>query len=339
MVSMKDISIICEVSVATVSKALNNQSDISEATKEHIRTVAKEMGYLPNSSARALKTNKSYDIGVLFVDEAKSGLRHDYFASVLDSFKTMAEERGYDITFINSNKGIAGANRMTYLEHSRYRGFDGVVIVCVNFDDPEVIELVQSDLPVVTIDHLFNDRISVFSNNAKGINDLISYIYEQGHRKIAYIHGADSAVTRNRLASLYNMAEELGLDIPKEYVVQGQYRDVSTAVEMTNKLLDLNNPPTCIIYSDDFAAIGGMNAIKARNLRIPEDISIAGYDGINIASQIEPHLTTIYQDTFRMGQIAAEKLINLIEKPKSTIMEHIIVDGELILGKSVGRIK
>ncbi len=168
---------------------------------------------------------------------------------------------------------------------------------------------------------------------------MISYIYKQGHRKIAYIHGADSAVTRNRLASFYNMAEELELDIPKEYILQGQYRDVSTAVEMTNKLLDLQDPPTCIVYSDDFAAIGGMNAIKGRNLRIPEDISIAGYDGINIASQIEPHLTTIYQDTTRMGKIAAEKLVNLIEKPKSTIMEHIVVEGELVQGKSVGKIK
>ncbi len=336
MVSMKDISAACGVSISTVSKALSDRSDIGEATKEHIRTIAKEMGYFPNSSARALKTNKSYDLGVLFVDEARSGLTHDYFASVLDSFKVTAEEQGYDITFINCNKAREGC--MSYLEHSKYRGVDGVVIACVKFDDPEVIELVQSDLPVVTIDHVFNDRMAIQSNNIKGMQELVTYIHEQGHRKIAYIHGKDSAVTRGRLTSFYKTAEELEIEIPHEYVIEGEYRELTSAVEFTNQLLELENPPTCIIYPDDFAAIGGMNAIKNKNLNIPEDISIAGYDGINIASQIEPKLTTIHQGTKEMGRLAAERLINLIEKPKSTLMEHIVVEGTLVEGKSVRKI-
>ena len=104
MVSMKDISIACGVSVATVSKALNDHSDIGEETKNRIRKVAKEMGYYPNSMARALKTNRTYNIGVLFVDDAQSGLTHDFFSYVLDSFKRTVEESGYDITFINSSK-------------------------------------------------------------------------------------------------------------------------------------------------------------------------------------------------------------------------------------------
>ena len=91
MVSIKDISIRCGVSVATVSKALNNHSDISETTKNHVLSVAKEMGYYPNLFARALKTNRTYNIGVLFIDEAQSGLTHEYFANVLDSFKVEAE--------------------------------------------------------------------------------------------------------------------------------------------------------------------------------------------------------------------------------------------------------
>ena len=99
MVSMKDIAKTCGVSVATVSKALNNQKDIGEETKNHIRAVAREMGYFPNSSARALKTNRTYNIGVLFADEAQSGLTHDFFSAILDSFKRTVESRGYDITF------------------------------------------------------------------------------------------------------------------------------------------------------------------------------------------------------------------------------------------------
>ena len=336
MVSMKDIAAACEVSVATVSKALNDHNDIGEATKLHIKEKAKEMGYFPNSSARALKTNRSYNLGVLFVDEAQSGLTHDYFASVLDSFKVTVEKRGYDLTFINGSKERPG--RMSYLEHSRYRGVDGVIIACVQFDDPEVIELVQSDIPVVTVDHLFNERLAVMSDNIKGIKELVTYIKEQGHTKIAYIHGKNSTVTRNRLSSFYKTVEELGLTIPEEYIVEGRYRDVEMAMEKTKQLLELPEPPTCIIYPDDFAAIGGMNTIKNSGLRIPEDISIAGFDGINIASQIDPKLATVKQDTKMMGKVAAKKLISLIEKPKSTIIEHVIINGELVEGKSVQKL-
>ena len=250
MASLKDISKICGVSVATVSKALNDHKDIGEETKANIRRVAKEMGYSPNLSARALKTNRTYGIGVLFVDEAQSGLTHDYFSSVLDSFKRTAEKSGYDITFINSCKNRP--DRMSYLEHSRYRGFDGVVLACIDFADPEVIELVQSSIPVVTIDYLFNNRIAIMSDNVTGMKELLEYIYSRGHRKIAYIHGAMSAVTSGRLSSFYRTAERLGLQIPDEYIREAAYRDTATTYRVTNELLDLPDPPTCIIYPDDF---------------------------------------------------------------------------------------
>jgi LacI family transcriptional regulator/LacI family purine nucleotide synthesis repressor len=100
----------------------------------------------------------------------------------------------------------------------------------------------------------------------------------------------------------------------------------------------LHNPPSCIVYSDDFAAVGGMNTIKSRGLRIPEDISIAGFDGITIASQLEPKLTTYKQDTISIGTKAAQKLINIIENPKATPISQYIMDGELIKGASVGRV-
>lgn len=336
MVSMKDISVACGVSIATVSKALNDHRDIGEETKEHIRQVAKELGYSPNSAARTLKTNRTYNLGVVFSHDDESGLTHDFFTEVLDSFKTTAEQRGYDITFINSRK--SRAHRMSYLEHSRYRHFDGVAIICANFSDPEVEELVKSEIPVVTVDHVYNDRIAVVSDNIKGMRDLLTYIYSQGHRRIAYIHGSDSSVTKIRLASFYRTAEELGLVIPDAYVVEGAYRDTALAYQMTERLLELKEPPTCICYPDDFSAFGGINAIKERGLSIPRDISVAGYDGIRIGRHIEPHLTSLAQDTRRIGRATAEKLMSLIEAPRSTTVEMVVVEGEVFRGQSVGRI-
>lgn len=195
MASIKDIAKACGVSVATVSKALNGHNDISQATKEKVREAARQMGYMPNSAARALKTNRTYNLGVLFVDEAQSGLTHEFFAAVLDSFKRHAESRGYDITFINHN---IGHGHSSYLEHCRYRGVDGVIAACVQFDDPEVVELAYSNLPLVTVDHVFNNRAAVLSDNVDGIRQLVDQLTALGHERIAYITGEQhSAVTQN----------------------------------------------------------------------------------------------------------------------------------------------
>lgn len=335
MVSMKDIAKRCNVSVATVSKALNGYSDIGEAKRIEIQRVADELGYLPNSSARALKTKRTYNLGILFADKARSGLTHDYFAAIMESFKVTAEAKGYDITFANCNLPGRGMN---YYEHCRYRGLDGVVIACIDFYAPEAQELIRSKLPVVTIDHVFDGRISVVSDNVKGMRDLAQYVCEQGHRRIAYIHGKDSSTTRGRLGSFYRTMEEYGIEIPDEYVREAAYRDTNATEQITRELLDLPCPPTCILYPDDFSAIGGINAIRERGLRIPEDISIAGYDGITLSKILEPRLTTIQQDTRTIGKRAAEELIRLIECPKTTLVQSIVVEGELLPGHSVGKV-
>lgn len=337
MVSMKDISKACGVSVATVSKALNDHSDIGEATKQHIKQVAREMGYTPNLSARALKTNKTYSIGVLFVDEANNGLTHDYFASVLDSFKRMMEKHCYDITFINGSKNRK--DQMTYLEHCRCRRFDGIAIACIDFNDPEVTELLESEIPVITIDHPFKNRIAINSDNENGMRELVDYVYHRGHRKIAYVHGAPSNVTTIRLQSFLQTMKEFGLRVPSEYLCEAPYRNVYACHQITKKLLKLKEPPTCILYPDDFAALGGMQAIQEMGLHIPEDVSVAGYDGIPLAKHLTPQLTTVQQDVEQIGVMAARELIGLIERPKQVVIEQLTIPGHLVEGQSVARIK
>ncbi|MBR3366361.1 MAG: LacI family DNA-binding transcriptional regulator [Lachnospiraceae bacterium] len=333
MVSMKDLAAACNVSIATVSKALNDQKDVSPKTKEMIRQKARELGYYPNSAAKALKTNRSHNIGVLFVDDSQSGLTHDFFAHVLDSFKRTIEQHDYDMTMVNCS--TSHSRSMSYLERTKYRGFDGVAIACIDFRDPQVLELVHSKVPVVTIDYIFNDRIAVVSDNVKGMKELLTYVWKMGHRKIAYIHGSDSSVTQARLSSFYTTAAQLGLKIPEAYVREAAYRSTEAACAETRRLLSMPDPPTCILYPDDFACFGGMNAIREMGLRIPEDISIAGYDGISLGRHIEPKLTTIRQDTERIGACAAEQLISLIERPRATIIRPITIEGTLYEGNTV----
>ena len=330
MVSMKDIARRCGVSVATVSKALNGQADIGEETRSRIRAVAEEMGYMTNSAARALKTNRTYNLGVLFVDERRSGLAHEYFSSVLESFKVEAEKHGYDITFINHN---VGGKPTSYLQHCLYRGVDGVVIACVDFNDPRVRELVDSGIPLVTIDHVFNNRLAVVSDNVGGLEELVRYVYSKGHRKIAFLHGERTAVTENRLTGFYRACEALGLEIPEEYVRECVYHDPDCCAQATRELLALPERPTCILFPDDYSYIGGLNVLTEAGLKVPEDISAVGYDGIHLAKVLG--LTTFSQDTKALGSTAADRLISLIERPKTTLTDRIMIPGALLEGTSV----
>lgn len=332
MASLKDIARELGVSTATVSKALNDLPDISEETKQLVKEKAKEMGYFPNLAARALKTHRSYNIGVLCVDDKNSALTHPFFSRVLESLKSEAEALGYDITFIGQR---LGKENMSYVEHCRYRGVDGVVVACVDFSKPEVIELISSGLPVVTIDHIFSNAASVVSDNAEGFTELMEYIISMGHRKIAYIHGRDSAVTKERMVNFYRSMERHGIPVEEDCVVQGEYTDPVAAAKATKKLLRLKNPPTCIIYTDDYACIGGMGAIEEAGLSIPDDISVAGYDGIPMSEVVKPRLTTVRQDTEQIGKRTVRKLVALIEKPKTTGVESQCVPVVLEKGKSI----
>ncbi len=335
MVSLKDVAHRCGVSVATVSKALNGQPDVGEATKERVRRAAEELGYMANAAARALKTNRTYNIGILYSDLSNLGFLHEYFASALTSLRQEAERLGYDTTFISDS---IGRQSTSYLQHALYRGVDGVAIICADFRSPMVQELVYSELPTVSLDHVFNNRAAVLSDNMNGVEELVRYVYGMGHRRIAYIHGNRTAVTERRLTGFYRACEELGIVVPREYIVESNYHEPLICHEATRKLLALPERPTCIFFPDDYAYIGGGNAILEAGLRIPEDISAVGYDGIHMAKMVRPRLTTWQQNTAEIGRIAASRLIEHIEHPRTTLPEHVEVRGSLLEGETVKRL-
>lgn len=335
MVTIRMIAKRCGCSTATVSKALNGAPDVSAETAERIRAAASEMGYMPNAAARALKTSRSYNFGVLFEDATNSGLTHEFFSRILNSFKHRAEELGYDISFISDR---LGGRDISYAEHARSRNCDGVLIASIEYTDPGVLELVNSGIPVVTIDYVFDHCGSVLSDNLQGVRDLVTYVHSLGHRKIAFIHGEDTAVTRIRVASFYRTCRELGLQIPDEYVVTGFYHDPATSGHATEQLLALKNPPTCILYPDDISYIGGMNTLERLGLSVPDDICTAGYDGTRVSQLLRPRLTTLEQDADLMGISAAEELARAVEEGKLYIPGRISVPGKVLPGGTVKNI-
>ncbi|MCR4782233.1 MAG: LacI family transcriptional regulator [Lachnospiraceae bacterium] len=331
MVTIKDISKECGVSPATVSKALNGYGDVAKDTVARVMETAKRLHYMPNAAARALKTSTSHSIGVIFQDDTdiEGGLTHEYFSVILNNAKIEAESRGYDITFINRNFGDS------YLEHCRYRNFDGVLVVCADFTAKDMFDLAGSDFPLVSIDFSYDSRSNVMSDNVSGTYSLVKYLVSKGHRRIAFIHGEDTSVTKKRLTGFYKAMDEEGIDVPDEYVIEGIYHDPKSGGLGTRKLLGLPHRPTAIMYSDDISFLGGRTEIVRHGLSIPDDISVVGYDGIKLASMLRPELTTYNQDAKKIGRLSMAKLIDQIENKKTCEIESILVKGELYRGNTV----
>ncbi|MCR5067088.1 MAG: LacI family transcriptional regulator [Erysipelotrichaceae bacterium] len=329
---MKDIAEKCGVSVATVSKALADKKDIPLATREKIKRAAEEMGYMLNSSARSLKTNRTNIIGVLYADKGSIGLAHEYFSEILESFRWTAEKYGYDITFISNH--FAGMTS-TYPKHCKYRNFDGVAIIMADFSSPQIRELVNSDIPSVTIDFNYDNCSSIVSDNTSGLRQLVTYAASLGHKKIAFIHGEPTDVTKKRLDGFYNSCRELGISINDDYVVQGKYHDIDESERLAKRILAMDDKPTCIIFPDDYSLIGTLARFRENGDDSLENLSVMGYDGIKMARFVG--ITTYRQNTEVLGQLACRKLIDAIENPDS-IRERSVVEGELIKGRTVRKI-
>ncbi len=332
MVTITDIAKACGVSRAAVSKALNGAPDISPKTAERIREQARTLGYLPNAAARALKVGRSYNIGVLFSDPTGSGITHEYFSQILESVKAEAERHGYDITFISKD---LGAMSMDFYEHAKYRSCDGVVIASADFQDPAIIRLAQSEIPTVTLDYTFDSRTSILSDNIRGMEALVRFVYERGHRRLAFIHGEMTSVTQKRVASFKKTCASLGITVPADFIRPAVYHDPRSSGLATRALLALPEQPTCIFYPDDLSFLGGMSELERHGISIPKDMSVVGYDGIPLSQILRPRLSTYRQGAERMGCEAARLLIEQIEHPDTWLPQSITVEGELLEGDTV----
>jgi LacI family transcriptional regulator len=333
MVTIKDVSKRCGYSVTTVSKALNDYSDISDATKQKILDLCDEMGYVPNLSARSLVSKKTYTIGVIFEEITGVGLQHPLFSKILESFKTRVELEGYDVMLLSRS---IGTQHGSYLEHSIRKQVEGVFILCSDFQSDEIVKLCKSPIPVSVIDYSFAGVSNITSNNKRGVFQAVKHLYDLGHRKIGNIYGGTYLeIGRRRKEYFEDAMKKLNLTVQEEYMVSGEFFSKEDGYKAMNVLLELKNPPTAIFCASDMIAIGAMQAIKEAGLSVPEDFSLVGFDGIDIGQLLSPRLTTIRQDSRKMGQLSANQLLQMIgEKSHHQLNETITVDTFLISGET-----
>ena len=331
MVRLKDIAEVCGVSIATVSRALNGLTSDSKERTAFIRQTARDMGYYPNAAAKTLKTCRSNNIGILYEEQ----MNHEYFSSLLDALRSEAEKQGYDLTLIGRTDGQNGDS---YYDHARRRNLDGVVVIQADFDSANVIRLAGSDMPSVVIDHVYEGCDCVSSDNRASMERIVRAAYGKGHRRIAVITGQPGAVSRERLAGFYKVCAELGIRVPEGFVREGLFHDPEGCSEIVHELLQGEEKPTCILCPDDYSCLGALWDLKAEGVRIPEEVSLVGYDGIRMTRMIRPVLTTYRQDAESIAREAVQQLAEAIEKPEEHKARQITVEGMMLEGDTLGEI-
>ena len=312
--TIKDVAERAGVSIATVSRALNDKSDVRGSTRERVREVAREVGYSPDPAARSLAGQTTRLVAIIVGDNAgHRDLSLIFFGRVLTAISRRLSESGYDPLLLPPDD--------MGFDH----GVDAAILIGVDADDRLVRELGAREVPLVGVDVRCRGRSAyVGSNHADGVRLALGHLHALGHRRIAHLAGAtNTSAGAERLEAFRREAATLGLEIPEELIRRADFSSASGYRE-TCALLALDERPTAIVAASDLMALAALQAIRDGGLQPGHDIAVVGFDDLEAAALAYPPLTTIRQDRRELGTLAASRAIELIEDPEATPPDTIL---------------
>ncbi|WP_182534993.1 LacI family DNA-binding transcriptional regulator [Fontibacillus panacisegetis] len=333
--NIKKIAEMAGVSVSTVSKIINNYSDISEETKTKVLEIMRQTGYVPSNSAKTLATKKSNLIGVIFAGKLNIDFTHPFFVEVLNSFKKQMGFLGYDLLFFSNEKSHAIDG--DYLARCRHFQVDGCIIITGQQLEPSISELDHSDIPCIGVDIQLAGKSSgyIMSENYKMSFKVVEHFYLQGYRELGYIGStSESDISNMRKNGYIEAIESFGLAVNEKWFVNGDNFFEPSGYEAMKKIINSGQLPQAVFCASDLIAIGAMRALKEHHLSVPDDIGIIGCDDIDACKYTTPTLTTIRQNKDKIGRIAASLLYDLINNQSET--SNVVVEPELIIRESCG---
>jgi LacI family transcriptional regulator, galactose operon repressor len=339
MTSIREVAEHSGVSVSTVSRVFNGYDDVSQATRDRVMASARHLDYAPSAAARTLVTQRSHVVGVvLFTGYEHPDIHHPFFQGVLVGLKRGVGGLGYDLLlFATEQPGAERGREHSYLRRARQHRVDGIVLMGVERDDPEVQTLVGSALPVIAVDlDVVGEHTSyVASDNVGGARLAVRHLHSLGHTRIATIAGpARMKPGADRTLGYRLEMRELGLEILPGYEFEGDFYAESGERGMQS-LLALPEPPTAIFAAADMMALGAIRTAQAAGLSVPGDLAVVGFDDIQVAEMLSPPLTTIRQNMVGIGQAAGRALVEQIENPDAT-PPVLTLPVELVVRESCG---
>jgi DNA-binding LacI/PurR family transcriptional regulator len=325
--SIKDIARSANVSHSTVSRALRHSPLVNPATAEKIRRIAAESNFRPSAVGRSLATGRTYTIGVVV-----ASLAQPFVAEVLAAIEEVASQRGYSV-LLASTKGDP-EREMAMVQQFEERRVDGVVLIASRVRSISSSLLAEMRIPMVSVDNQEapDAACSVFVDNTTATHAAIRFLAQLGHRRIAYVgdrHGYDSNTLRH---DAYQVAlESLGLAYDARLVVDGD-SDAEGGMRAMERLLLGPEHPTAVFCFNDLTALGVLAALSERQLRVPQDISVVGFEDLPIAAFMQPSLTTVRQPRGQIGRIAADSLFAMLAGAPGDRLR--VLRGELIVRES-----
>jgi len=300
------------VSIATVSRTVNRISTVNPELAERVWKAIEEVGYLPNTQARALVSGRSHMLGLIV-----SEITNPFFPELIQEFETLAVAQGYEVLIGSTNYDPARTESL--MRRLLQRNVDGVAVMTFGIEEDLVQKLVEREFPLVFVDagpDLPNIHV-LKVDYGEGIRQGVQHLAALGHRSIAFISGplSQRSPKARREAFLKSMAE-LGLRIPPEHLVEGNHTMEGGIVAM-EKLIALDTLPTAVMCSNDMTAIGALHALYRTTLKVPEDISLVGFDDIHLAQFMLPPLTTVQMSCKALAAAAVEALRTGIEPDHS----------------------
>lgn len=334
-ITIKDIATALNLSVSTVSKALRDSYEISEATKKLVNAYAQEHNYRPNPIAQSLKQGHSKSIGIVV-----STIDNQFFSQVINGIESVAYEAGFNVIMTQTHESYD--LEVKNVGHLTHRSIDGLLIsLSTETKDIEHLQrLHRQGLPIVFFDRITDeiDTHKVISDNFKGGYDATRHLLDAGYTRIAHITSPPNiSITRERFAGYSKALEEAGIAIPNEYIKHCPHggRDIGEIEKALNELLSLDNRPDAILTTSDRITTITLYLLNKLGIKIPEEIALIGFTNTLLADVLNPSLSSVYQPGFEMGQKATEMLLNLILSKRPVYeFETVVLPTQLITRKS-----
>lgn len=320
--TLQDVARVANVSTATVSRTLSNPDVVSESTRTRVAEAVKATGYRINRAARNLRTQRAHSVLVLLPD-----LANPFFSAILEGISRKLSQQGYSM-LIASTKQVhdSGDRLVDYLDDARA---DGMIILDGGLG-PEVVEMLQTAPQAKRIlfacEWVENANFpSVRSQNRQGTRIAVNHLFDLGHRKIGHVTGPEGNVLmqRRKDAFIAEMAA-LKLELRPDWIIAGDF-SLAAGCLAAQAWIAMDDRPTAMFCASDQVAMGFIAELSRHDLRVPDDVSVMGFDDIDLAAQFIPPLTTIRQDRFVIGETAADMLMARIAAPDEDQLHHVAV--------------
>lgn len=330
MATMKEVASRAGVSVATVSRVLNNHARVDPELRTRVMAAMEALNYHPNRVAQRLRAGAGGVIGLIISD-----IENPFFVSVVRGVEDMAYQHALSVLLCNSDENPA--KQQMYIRVMRAEDVAGLIITPNASSDEGLHQLIETRMPLVFMDRQVEnlDVDSVTVDSAGGTRDATQHLINIGHRRIAII-GVPLAIStgRERYDAFIQTLQANGIG-PEEDLLRTGAARLTTGYQSTMELLNLPQPPTAIFASNNVLALGMLQALHERGVQVPEQIAVVGFDDLPWAGALWPPLTAVAQPTYQLGHEAARLLLRRINNPNAPV-EHVVLKTHLIIRRSCG---